>query len=120
VVFGALIRCWRAGAVLGWRVPRTVDRCCGRAALAAFIAYRLCIAGPLKVARRVCYRGLGQRGWVGFVFICWMGSYWVAGDLVGLLWLGVRYLPQFARRRFQSVPAAQPHQPQMDIRNVVE
>jgi phage shock protein PspC (stress-responsive transcriptional regulator) len=108
--FCALISLLATGAVLGLALPANVP--VWVAALLLFIAYGI-LAGPLKVARRVCYRGLGQRGWTwSFVFLL-DGIVWVA--VVGaLLWLGVHYLPQL-REAVQSVPALA-HQAADDIR----
>jgi phage shock protein PspC (stress-responsive transcriptional regulator) len=108
--FCALISLLATGAVLGLALPANVP--VWVAALLLFIAYGI-IAGPLKVARRVCYRGLGQRGWAwSFVFLL-DGIVWVA-VIVALLWLGVHYLPQL-REAVQSVPALA-HQAADDIR----
>jgi phage shock protein PspC (stress-responsive transcriptional regulator) len=108
--FCALISLLATGAVLGLALPANVP--VWVAALLLFIAYGI-IAGPLKVARRVCYRGLGQRGWAwSFVFLL-DGIVWVA-VVVALLWLGVHYLPQL-REAIQNVPALA-HQAADDIR----
>jgi phage shock protein PspC (stress-responsive transcriptional regulator) len=108
--FCALISLLATGAVLGLALPANVP--VWVAALLLFIAYGI-LAGPLKVARRVCYRGLGQRGWTwSFVFLL-DGIVWVA-VVVALLWLGVHYLPQL-REAVQSVPALA-HQAADDIR----
>jgi phage shock protein PspC (stress-responsive transcriptional regulator) len=108
--FCALISLLATGAVLGLALPANVP--VWVAALLLFIAYGI-IAGPLKVARRVCYRGLGQRGWAwSFVFLL-DGIVWVA-VVIALLWLGVHYLPQL-REAVQSVPALA-HQAADDIR----
>jgi phage shock protein PspC (stress-responsive transcriptional regulator) len=108
--FCALISLLATGAVLGLALPANVP--VWVAALLLFIAYGI-LAGPLKVARRVCYRGLGQRGWAwSFVFLL-DGIVWVA-VIVALLWLGVHYLPQL-REAVQSVPALA-HQAADDIR----
>jgi multisubunit Na+/H+ antiporter MnhB subunit len=105
-----LISLLATGAVLGLALPANVP--VWVAALLLFIAYGI-LAGPLKVARRVCYRGLGQRGWAwSFVFLL-DGIVWVA-VVVALLWLGVHYLPQL-REAVQSVPALA-HQAADDIR----
>jgi phage shock protein PspC (stress-responsive transcriptional regulator) len=107
--FCALISLLATGAVLGLALPANVP--VWVAALLLFIAYGI-IAGPLKVARRVCYRGLGQRGWTwSFVFLL-DGIVWVA-VVVALLWLGFHYLPQL-REAVQSVPALA-HQASDDI-----
>jgi phage shock protein PspC (stress-responsive transcriptional regulator) len=108
--FCALISLLATGAVLGLALPANVP--VWVAALLLFIAYGI-LAGPLKVARRVCYRGLGQLGWAwSFVFLL-DGIVWVA-VIVALLWLGVHYLPQL-REAVQSVPALA-HQAADDIR----
>src|ERR1017187_1375289 len=108
--FCALISLLATGAVLGLALPANVP--VWVAALLLFIAYGI-LAGPLKVARRVCYRGLGQRRWTwSFVFLL-DGIVWVA-VVVALLWLGAHYLPQL-REAVQSVPALA-HQAADDIR----
>jgi phage shock protein PspC (stress-responsive transcriptional regulator) len=108
--FCALISLLATGAVLGLALPANVP--VWVAALLLFIAYGI-IAGPLKVARRVCYRGLGQRGWAwSFVFLL-DGIVWVAVVMV-LLWLGVHYFPQL-REAVQGVPTLA-HQAADDIR----
>jgi phage shock protein PspC (stress-responsive transcriptional regulator) len=108
--FCALISLLATGAVLGLALPANVP--VWVAALLLFIAYGI-IAGPLKMARRVCYRGLGQRGWAwSFVFLL-DGIVWVA-VVVALLWLGVHYFPQL-REAVQGVPTLV-HQAADDIR----
>jgi phage shock protein PspC (stress-responsive transcriptional regulator) len=108
--FCALISLLATGAVLGLALPANVP--VWVAALLLFIAYGI-IAGPLKMARRVCYRGLGQRGWAwSFVFLL-DGIVWVA-VVMALLWLGVHYFPQL-REAVQGVPTLA-HQAADDIR----
>ena len=105
-----LISLLATGALFGLVLPPNVP--VWVAALMLFIAYAI-VACPLKLARRVCYRSLGQRGWAwSFVFLL-DAIVWVA-VVAALLWLAVRYLPQ-VREAVQSVPAFA-HQAADDIR----
>ncbi len=105
-----LISLLATGALFGLMLPPNVP--VWVAALLLFIAYCI-VSCPLKLARRVCYRSLGQRGWAwSFVFLL-DGIVWVA-VISALLWLAVHYLPQ-VREAVQSVPALA-HEAADDIR----
>jgi phage shock protein PspC (stress-responsive transcriptional regulator) len=108
--FCALISLLATGAVFGMPLPANVP--VWVAALLLFIAYGI-VAGPLKIARRVCYRGLGQRGWAWSFLFLLDGIVWVV-VVAALLWLAMHYLPQL-REAVQSVPALA-HQAADDIR----
>jgi phage shock protein C len=108
--FCALISLLATGAVFGMPLPANVP--VWVAALLLFIAYGI-VAGPLKIARRVCYRGLGLRGWAWSFLFLLDGIVWVV-VVAALLWLAMHYLPQL-REAVQSVPALA-HQAADDIR----
>jgi len=108
--FCALISLLATGALFGMALPANVP--VWVAALLLFTVFGV-LACPLKMARRACYRGLGQLGWAwSFVFLL-DAIIWVAVVVV-LLWLAVHYLPQ-VREAVQSVPALA-HQAADDIR----
>ncbi len=105
-----LISLLATGALFGLVLPPNVP--VWVAALLLFIAYGI-VACPLKLARRVCYRNLGQRSWAwSFVFLL-DAIVWVA-VVTALFWLAVHYLPQ-VREAVQSVPGLA-HQAAEDIR----
>jgi phage shock protein PspC (stress-responsive transcriptional regulator) len=105
-----LISLLATGALFGLMLPPNVP--VWVAALLLFIAYGI-VACPLKLARRVCYRSLGQRSWAwSFVFLL-DAIVWVV-MIAALVWLAVHYLPQ-VREAVQSVPAFV-HQAADDIR----
>jgi len=81
------------------------------AALLLLVAYGI-LVGPLKVARRLCYRSLGQPRWTwSFVFLL-DAVVWLA-VVAALLWLAVHFFPEL-RDAVQSLPALA-HQAADDI-----
>jgi len=65
------------------------------------------LTGPLKMARRACYRGMASPGWSwSFVFlldaVIWLGVVAV------LVCLAVQYFPE-VRDAFHSIPALVHH-----------
>ncbi len=106
----ALISLLATGAVFGLALPANVP--VWVAALLLFIAYGI-LVGPLKVARRACYRGLGRPRWAwSFVFVL-DAVVWLA-VVAALLWLAVHYLPEL-REAVRSIPSLA-HQAADDIR----
>jgi len=95
------------GLVLSASVPVWV------AALLLLIAYGI-LVGPLKLARRSCYWGLGQSRWAWSFAFFLDAMIWTA-VVIALLWLAVHYFPELrdAIRSFPSVA----HQAADDIRN---
>ena len=106
----ALISLLATGAVFGMALPVNVP--VWVAALLLLIAYGI-LVGPLKVARRACYRGLGRPRWAwSFVFLL-DAVVWLAVVAV-LLWLAVHYFPEL-REAVRSIPSLA-HQAADDIR----
>jgi phage shock protein PspC (stress-responsive transcriptional regulator) len=106
----ALISLLATGAVFGLALPANVP--VWVAVLLLFIAYGI-LAGPLKIARRTCYRGWGQPGLaLSFVFLL-DAVVWLA-VVAALLWLAFHYFPEL-REAVQSIPALA-HQAADDIR----
>jgi phage shock protein PspC (stress-responsive transcriptional regulator) len=106
----ALISLLATGAVFGLALPANVP--VWVAALLLFIAYGI-LVGPLKVARRACYRGLGRSRWAWcFVFLL-DAMVWLA-VVAALLWLAVHYFPEL-REAVRSIPSLA-HQAADDIR----
>jgi phage shock protein PspC (stress-responsive transcriptional regulator) len=106
----ALISLLATGAVFGMALPANVP--VWVAALLLFIAYGI-LVGPLKVARRACYRGLGRPRWAwSFVFLL-DAVVWLA-VVAALLWLAVHYFPEL-REAVRSFPSIA-HQAADDIR----
>jgi phage shock protein PspC (stress-responsive transcriptional regulator) len=107
----ALISLLATGAVFGKALPANVP--VWVAALVLLIAYGI-IAGPLKIARRACYYGMGRPGW-SWPFVFLMDAIvWVA-VVTTLLWLAFHYFPELSDA-VKSIPS-QVHQAADDIRN---
>lgn len=96
----ALISLLATGAILGVTLGAHVP--VWAAALLLLIAYGI-LAGPLKVARRACYRSFDRPRWSwSFVFLL-DAILWVA--VFGVLaWLAVHYFPEL-RQALQNVPS---------------
>lgn len=110
VWISALISLLATGTVFGLALPANVP--VWVAALLLFIAYGI-FAGPLKLARRACYRGLGQPRWAWcFVFLL-DAVVWLT-VAAALLWLAVHFFPEL-REAVQSIPSLA-HQAAEDIR----
>ena len=106
----ALISLLATGTVFGLALPANVP--VWVAVLLLFFVYGMFV-GPLKVARRACYRGLGRPSWTwSFVFLM-DAVVWLAVVTV-LLWLAIHYFPEL-REAVQSIPALA-HQAADDIR----
>jgi phage shock protein PspC (stress-responsive transcriptional regulator) len=96
----ALISLLATGALFGLGLPANVP--VWVAVLLLFFLYGIFV-GPLKVARRACYRGLGRPSWTwSFVFLM-DAVVWLA-VVAALLWLAIHYFPEL-REAIQSVPA---------------
>jgi len=106
----ALISLLATGAVFGLALPANVP--VWVAALLLFIAYGI-LVGPLKVARRACYRGLERPRWAwSFVFVL-DAVVWLS-VVAALLWLAVHYFPEL-REAVRSIPSLA-HQAADDVR----
>jgi phage shock protein PspC (stress-responsive transcriptional regulator) len=106
----ALVSLLTSGSLFGVILPVNVP--VWAAALLLCVAYGI-IAGPLKIARHACYRGLGQPSWVwSFVFLL-DAVVWLAVIAI-LFWLAVHFFPQL-REAVQGVPSLV-HQAADDIR----
>ena len=106
----ALISLLSTGAVFGLALPANVPAWV--AALLLFIVYAV-FAGPLKIARRACYRGLGRAGWVWSLVFLLDAVVWLA-VVTALLWLAVHFFPDL-RQAVHSLPSLA-HQAADDIR----
>jgi phage shock protein PspC (stress-responsive transcriptional regulator) len=105
-----LVSLFATGAVFGLAVPATVP--VWVVALLLFIVYGI-FAGPLKLARRACYRGMGRPGWAwSFVFLL-DALVWLA-VVAALVCLAVHYVPEL-REAVQNIPSLA-HQAADDIR----
>jgi phage shock protein PspC (stress-responsive transcriptional regulator) len=97
------------GTLFGLALPANVP--VWVAALLLFIAYGM-VSCPLKLARRACYRGLGQPSWVwSFVFLL-DAVVWV-GIVAALVLLAVHYFPEL-REAVHNLPSVA-HQAADDI-----
>jgi phage shock protein PspC (stress-responsive transcriptional regulator) len=106
----ALISLLATGTVFGLALPANVP--VWVAALLLFIAYGI-IAGPLKVARRMCYWGSGRPGWTWPIVFLLDALVWLA-VAAALLWLAAHYFPEL-RDAVHGIPAIA-HQAADDIR----
>jgi hypothetical protein len=96
----AMISLLVTGAVFGLALPANVPAWV--AALLLCLVYAI-LTGPLKLARRSCYWGLGRPRWAwSFVFLL-DAVVWVAVAAT-LLWLAVHYSPEL-RQAVQSIPS---------------
>jgi phage shock protein PspC (stress-responsive transcriptional regulator) len=96
----AMISLLATGAVFGLALPANVPAWV--AALLLCLVYAI-LTGPLKLARRSCYWGLGRPRWAwSFVFLL-DAVVWVAVAAT-LLWLAVHYSPEL-RQAVQSIPS---------------
>jgi len=106
----ALISLLATGTVCGLTLPPNVP--IWVAALLLFLLYGIFV-GPLKLARRACYRGLGRPSWTwSFVFLL-DAVVWLA-VVATLLCLAVHFFPEL-REAIQGLPAIV-HQAADDIR----
>jgi phage shock protein PspC (stress-responsive transcriptional regulator) len=107
----ALISLLATGAIFGKALPANVP--VWVAALLLLAAYGI-IAGPLKLARRACYYGMGRPGW-SWPFVFLMDAIvWVV-VVATLLWLAFHYFPELSDA-VKSIPSLV-HQAAGDIRN---
>jgi phage shock protein PspC (stress-responsive transcriptional regulator) len=107
----ALISLLATGAVFGKTLPANVP--VWVAALLLLIAYGI-VTGPLKIARRACYYGMGRPGW-SWPFVFLMDAIvWVA-VVAALLWLAFHFFPELSDA-VKSIPALV-HQAADDIRS---
>ena len=105
----AMISLLATGAVFGLALPANVP--VWAAALLLCLVYAI-LTGPLKLARRSCYWGLGRPRWTwSFVFLA-DAVVWLA-VAVALLWLAVHFFPQL-RDAVHGLPALA-HQAADDI-----
>ena len=95
----ALISLLATGTVFGLALPANVP--VWVAALLLFIAYGI-LVGPLKIARRVCYRGGGQSGLAWSFMFLLDAAVWLV-VVATLLWLAFHYFPEL-REAVQSIP----------------
>jgi len=106
----ALISLLATGAVFGMALPGNVP--VWVAALLLLIAYGI-LVGPLKVARRACYRGLGRPRWAWSIVFLLDAVVWLA-VAAALLWLAVHFFPEL-REAVHSIPSLA-HQAADDVR----
>ncbi|MGD0538130.1 MAG: PspC domain-containing protein [Verrucomicrobiota bacterium] len=96
----AMISLLATGAVFGLALPANVP--VWVAALLLCLVYAI-LTGPLKLARRSCYWGLGRPRWTwSFVFLADAVVWLVVA--VALLWLAVHFFPQL-RDAVHSLPS---------------
>ncbi len=107
----ALISVLATGALFGRPLPGGLP--VWGAAVVLLVVYGV-LAGPLKLARRACYRGMGQPGWSwSFVFLL-DAVIWLAVVAV-LVCLAMHYSPE-VRDAFHSLPSLV-HQSVNDVRD---
>jgi phage shock protein PspC (stress-responsive transcriptional regulator) len=82
------------------------------AALMLFVAYGI-LTSPLKAARRACYGGCGQPGWIWPFVVVLDVVTWVAVAAV-FLWMAVHFFPEL-REAAHNIPALA-HQAAEDLR----
>jgi hypothetical protein len=105
----ALISLLATGTLLGLALPPNVPL--WLAALLLFVAYGI-LVGPLKAARRSCYRSCGGQGWT-WPFVHFLDAMiWLAAVAM-LLWLVSHYIPDL-REAIRSIPPLA-HQALQDI-----
>jgi hypothetical protein len=95
----AMISVLGTGAVFGRPLPG--DLPVWGAAIILLLVYGI-VAGPLKLARRACYRGMGPPGWSWSVVFLLDAVIWVAVVAV-LVCLAVHYFPE-VRDAFHGLP----------------
>jgi phage shock protein PspC (stress-responsive transcriptional regulator) len=107
----SLISLLATGSVLGRPLPGNLP--VWGAAVVLLLVYGI-LTGPLKLARRACYRGMGPAGWSWSVFFLLDSVIWV-GVVAALVGLAALYFPE-VRSAFHSAPALL-HQAVDDIRS---
>ncbi|HXC98334.1 MAG TPA: PspC domain-containing protein [Verrucomicrobiae bacterium] len=98
------------GSVFGRPLPG--DLPVWGAAVVLLLVYGI-LAGPLKLARRACYRGMGPPGWSWSLVFLMDAVIWL-GVVAVLVFLAVHYFPD-VRDAFHSLPSLV-HQAVDDIR----
>jgi hypothetical protein len=107
----ALISLLATGAVFGVALPSNVP--VWLAAIVLIFLFGL-VAGPLKMARRMCYWGLGRPKWTwSFVFL--LDAVVGIAVAMALLWLAVLHFPEL-REALHSIPTLA-HQGAADIQS---
>ncbi|HWY31829.1 MAG TPA: PspC domain-containing protein [Candidatus Acidoferrum sp.] len=106
----SLISLLATGSVFGRPLPG--DLPVWGAAVVLLLVYAI-LTGPLKLARRACYRGMGPAGWSWSIFFLLDSVIWV-GVVAVLVFLATLYFPE-VRNAFHSAPALL-HQATDDIR----
>ncbi len=110
LMFCVLISLLASGAFLGHPLPASLP--VWAAVFLLLLVYGV-VAGPIKLARRSCYWGMGRPAWSWSVVFLLDALIWV-GVLFALLCLAVHYMPE-VRDALHSVPATF-HQAVDDIR----
>jgi phage shock protein PspC (stress-responsive transcriptional regulator) len=105
-----LISVLATGSVFGRPLPANLP--VWGAAVVLFLVYGI-LAGPLKLARRACYRGMGPPGWSWSLVFLLDAVIWLA-VVAALVCLAVHYSPE-VRDAFHSLPSLV-HQAVDDIR----
>jgi phage shock protein PspC (stress-responsive transcriptional regulator) len=106
----SLISLLATGSVFGRPLPG--DLPVWGAVVVLLLVYGI-LTGPLKLARRACYRGMGPAGWSWSIFFLLDSVIWV-GVVAVLVGLAALYFPE-VRSAFHSAPALL-HQATDDIR----
>ncbi len=106
-----LISVLATGAVFGRPLPG--DMPAWGAAIVLLLVYGI-MTGPLKLARRVCYRGMKTPGW-SWPFVFLLDAVIWLGVVAALVCLTVHYFPE-VRDAFHSIPSLT-HQAVDDIRS---
>ena len=107
----SLISLLATGSIFGRPLPGNLP--VWGAAVVLLLVYGI-LTGPLKLARRACYRGMGPAGWSWSVFFLLDSVIWV-GVVAALVSLAALYFPE-VRNAFHSAPALL-HQAVDDIRS---
>jgi hypothetical protein len=95
-----LISVLSTGSVFGRPLPDGLP--VWGAAIIISLAYGVLI-GPLKLARKACYHGMGQGGWTWSFFFLLDAMIWLVVAAV-LMVLAVHYFPD-VRDAFHSLPS---------------
>jgi phage shock protein PspC (stress-responsive transcriptional regulator) len=108
--FCTLISVLATGSLFGRPLPGNLPE--WGAVVILMLVYGILI-GPLKLARKACYRGMGQSGWSWSLFFLLDALIWL-GVVAVLMCLTVHYFPD-VRDAFHSFPSLV-HQAADDIR----
>ena len=106
----AMVSLLATGTIGGLTLPANVP--VWVAAVLLLMVYGI-LVGPLKLARRACYRGAGRPGWSWSVVFL-LDSVVSIALVVALVWLAIHFSPEL-RKAVHSIPSLA-HQAKDDVR----